>query len=247
MEYRVDELARDAGTTVRNVRAYQDRGLLPPPRREGRVGWYGDGHLARLRLIADLLERGYTLANIAELIAAWERGQDLGDLLGFETALVGPLADEAPQSFTAGELLELFGGRVAPGALDEAIAVGLLDVRGERLVAPRPSTLRAAAELVGAGVPMEAVLALGRRLRADVDDIARAFVELVDLHVIAPLGESLPPGEVARLGKLIGRLRPLAQSSVSAELGDSLTREIQAELSAHLVRQARDGRSGRAS
>jgi hypothetical protein len=54
----IDQLAREAGTTVRNVRAYQERGLLPPPDREGRVGVYGEGHLARLRLIASLAERG---------------------------------------------------------------------------------------------------------------------------------------------------------------------------------------------
>src|SRR5204863_6803631 len=65
-EYRIDDLARAAGTTVRNVRVYQDRGLLPPPRREGRTGLYGEPHLARLRLIGQLLEKGYTFAHIAE-------------------------------------------------------------------------------------------------------------------------------------------------------------------------------------
>ena len=39
-EYRIDELARLAGATVRNIRVYQDRGLLAPPRRDGRVGIY---------------------------------------------------------------------------------------------------------------------------------------------------------------------------------------------------------------
>ena len=49
-ELRIDDLAREAGTTVRNVRAYQDRGLLAPPRREGRVAWYGEGHLVRCHI-----------------------------------------------------------------------------------------------------------------------------------------------------------------------------------------------------
>ncbi len=93
-EYRIDELARQAGTTVRNVRAYQDRGLLPPPRRQGRVGFYSEFHLARLRLIGALLGRGYTLSNITELIAGWERGKDLGELLGPGTALIGSWSDE---------------------------------------------------------------------------------------------------------------------------------------------------------
>src|SRR5947209_5281538 len=57
-QYRVDDLARAAGTTVRNVRAYQERGLLDPPRREGRVAYFDDSHLARLKLITSMLDRG---------------------------------------------------------------------------------------------------------------------------------------------------------------------------------------------
>jgi len=67
-EFSIDALARETGSTVRNIRAYQDRGLLPPPERRGRKGIYNDAHLSRLRIINRLLERGYTLANISELI-----------------------------------------------------------------------------------------------------------------------------------------------------------------------------------
>ena len=99
-EYTVDELARAADATVRNVRAYQDRGLLPPPEKRGRTGIYTKDHLARLRLINQLLDRGYTLGNIAELIAAWERGQNLRDLLGLESAITTPWSEELPGTFT---------------------------------------------------------------------------------------------------------------------------------------------------
>jgi len=57
----MEELARQAGITVRTLRFYRERKLLPPPRREGRIAWYDDHHLARLRTIAALLERGHTL------------------------------------------------------------------------------------------------------------------------------------------------------------------------------------------
>src|SRR3990170_6758365 len=110
VEYRIDELAREAGATVRNVRAYQDRGLLPPPRRVGRVGVYAEAHLVRLRLIGELLRRGYGLGNIAELLSAWERGRDLGDVLGLELAVAGPWSDEAPVHLTADELVAMFEG-----------------------------------------------------------------------------------------------------------------------------------------
>src|SRR3954447_10118770 len=84
----IDELARRAGTTTRNVRAYQERGLLPPPEKQGRVGVYDDGHLARLLLIASLLDRGFSLASIRALFDGWQAGHSIRDVLGLEEALV---------------------------------------------------------------------------------------------------------------------------------------------------------------
>ena len=65
---------------MRNVRVYQDRGLLPPPRRQGRAAIYSDAHLVRLRVIINMLERGYAFAQIKEMITAWENGRSLGDV-----------------------------------------------------------------------------------------------------------------------------------------------------------------------
>ncbi|MFD0350016.1 MerR family transcriptional regulator [Kitasatospora aburaviensis] len=89
-EYRVEELAEAAGITTRTLRFYRERKLLQPPRKEGRIAWYGDAHLARLRVIAELLERGHTLGGIAELIGAGESGRDVAELIGLEAAIVAP-------------------------------------------------------------------------------------------------------------------------------------------------------------
>lgn len=91
-EYTVDELAQAAQTTVRNVRAYQDRGLLSPPERRGRVGVYNGEHLARLRLVGQLLERGYSIASIRELFDAWAQGRDLAHVLGLDQAIRAPVS-----------------------------------------------------------------------------------------------------------------------------------------------------------
>ncbi|MCW5253785.1 MerR family transcriptional regulator [Streptomyces sp. SHP 1-2] len=97
-EYRVEEPAGPAGVTVRTLRFHRERRLLPPSRREGRVAWYDDRHLARLRTVAALLERGHTLSGIAEPADAFEQGRDVGDLLG----LGGP-AEETPVRLTPEE------------------------------------------------------------------------------------------------------------------------------------------------
>src|ERR1700742_2644050 len=102
-EYRIDDLARLAGTTTRNIRVYRDRGLLHPPLRVGRLALFNDTHLTRLRLITSLLDRGYNLAHVREMIAAWQQGKDLGDVLGLETAIAGTWAAEKPQTMAIAE------------------------------------------------------------------------------------------------------------------------------------------------
>jgi DNA-binding transcriptional MerR regulator len=78
----VDELARAAATTTRNIRALQTKGVLAPPSLAGRVGTYGPDHLTRLRVVLRLQRRGFSLSAIRELLAAWESGATLEEVLG---------------------------------------------------------------------------------------------------------------------------------------------------------------------
>lgn len=108
-EYRIDDLARLAGTTTRNIRVYRDRGLLPPPLRVGRIALFNDTHLTRLRLITSMLDRGYTIAHVREMLSAWEQGKNLGDVLGLETAIVGTWTTEKPETMSLAEAQRLVG------------------------------------------------------------------------------------------------------------------------------------------
>lgn len=222
-EYRIDDLARAAGTTVRNIRAYQDRGLLPPPRRQGRVALYDDGHLARLRLIGQLLERGYSLGNIRDLTAAWEQGTGLGAVLGVLPDVAGPWSDEAPQHMSIRQVLEMFGGGLTTADLATAVEVGLLEPEGDGFRITSPSELAVGAELTAAGVPMQDTLAELRRLRADMERIASRFIDLTAAHIwgryTAPRQGQEPSVE---LQALVQRLRPLAQAAVDAELARAM-------------------------
>src|SRR4051812_1818069 len=170
-EYRIDELARAAGMTVRNVRVYQDRGLLPPPRREGRVGLYSDAHLARLRLIGGLLERGYGFTHIAELLHAWERGHEIGAVIGLEAAITGPWSDEIPGYVTQDDLDEMYGEESSPDAVARAVSLGLIEPEGDRYRVPSPRLLHAGVELVSAGLPLHAVLDIAELLKDNIDEI----------------------------------------------------------------------------
>ncbi|KAA0083683.1 MerR family transcriptional regulator [Mycolicibacterium sp. P9-64] len=88
-EYRLEALAQASGVSVRNIRAYRERGLLDPPRRDGRSAFYGDLHLDQLAVISDLLKRGFHSVHIAEFFATVRSGGDLADLLGVRAAIFG--------------------------------------------------------------------------------------------------------------------------------------------------------------
>src|ERR1700674_4454643 len=108
MEYRIEQLARSAGVAVDTIRFYQGKGLIEAPRREGRVTWYGDGHLDRLRRIKELQQQGFTLTVIQRFLT--------GELEASDEALVAAVTrPPAPQTLTLGELAERSGGAGAPG------------------------------------------------------------------------------------------------------------------------------------
>lgn len=238
--YRIDELARAAGTTVRNIRAYQDRGLLPPPRLEGRVGFYDDSHLARLRLIGNLLTRGYSSAIIKDLLAAWETGRDVGDVLGLEKVLTDPWSDELPGTATLDELIDSFGpdrdeARIAAD-LERAVELGFVEPDGDHFRVPSPRLLHVGAELVAAGIPLDAVFEIARQIRDDCDVIAGRFVDLVHEHVFSRLEDGpVPAGEdLAEVAEVVSRMRPLVKMVVDPFIARAMETRVQSALGEQL-------------
>jgi DNA-binding transcriptional MerR regulator len=222
-EYRIGELAREAGIPVRTLRYYRERRLLPPPRREGRIGWYSQAHLDRLRVIGQLLDRGHTLGGIGELLSAWEKGYDLADLLGFERAMTAPWSDEVPVPVTVADLSALLAGQLTEEVLDEAIRLGYLDVDGDRVhISAR--LLDTVTVLVREGIPLPAILSAAREVQAGLDTIASLFLDLVLSQVPGRDGGAPPPDEITRLAQAFERLRPIAQAALDAEFGRAMDR-----------------------
>ncbi|MFF9124306.1 MerR family transcriptional regulator [Streptomyces sp. NPDC014889] len=202
----MEELARLAGITVRTLRFYRERKLIPPPRREGRIAWYDDHHLARLRTISALLERGHTLNGIAELAEAFDHGRDVGDLLG-----LGAPTEETPVRLTPEELADHFAGEVTAENLAAAMELGYLGTDGDELVHISRRLLDVSAALVREGIPLAEVLETGRRVREHADALAELFTALILRH--GPEDD-------------LKRLRPLAKSVVEAEVSMSLDRRL---------------------
>lgn len=235
--YRIEDLSHRSGATVRTIRAYQDRGLLPKPERRGRANVYRDTHLARLRQIGGLLDRGYTLASIKELLDAWDTGRGLGGVLGLVAEVEGPWTDERPTRVSRAELTEAFGG-ADESALEDAVELGVLERlpdSPDAFLAPSPQLLAVASELRAAGVPLEAVSAHLRELRAQVEHIAGRFLDFTTEHVFRPYLDHPPSDEVAaQAADLVRRLRPLASRTVDAELARAMRTLAVRHLRTHL-------------
>lgn len=234
----IDELAQRSGVTSRNIRAYQTRGLLPPPQMHGRVGYYDDGHMRRLRYVADLQERGFSLAAIQCLLEAWEQGQGLIDVLGFEEALTAPWSDEKPERVPLAQLLEMFPEAVDdPGLLRRSVELGLLVLDGDEFEAPSPRLLHVGAELVAAGIPLGAALDEYERVAADAARIAARFVELFEAHVWEPFAAAgLPPDRLTEVTEALQRVRPTATTAMEAALAAAMERAVEASITRQMSR-----------
>lgn len=233
---RIDELARRAGVATTTVRLYQRKGLLPGPRLEGRTGWYGPAHLDRLRVIARLQAEGHSLAGIGRLVARWEEGGDLADL-------IAPDAGPAPL-FGAGREVVLDPAELAarlpaeavtPAAMARAVEVGLVEPTADGQVrVPDARFLDTGPALIALGVPVEVVLDEWAALAERTDAIAERFLALFEDHLL-PDGldlASLAPSDLPAVAQPLGRLHHLAGQVVQAALDASLARLARARLGA---------------
>lgn len=168
---RVAELAERSGVSVRNIRFYHQAGVLPRPRMQGRVGWYGDEHLERLAFVRRLQQRGYSLAAIADMVAA-----QVPDGLAQGGAVR-----------VAREELELMLPALAgrPDLLDgDMVRLGLLTGTPDGFEVVQPALLRAGVALVARGVPLEEALAQLERLRGELGAIAERFALILERDVL---------------------------------------------------------------
>uniref|UniRef100_A0AAU3H7Y1 MerR family transcriptional regulator n=1 Tax=Streptomyces sp. NBC_01401 TaxID=2903854 RepID=A0AAU3H7Y1_9ACTN len=202
----MEELAKEAGITVRTLRFYRERGLIQPPRREGRIAWYDNHHLARLRTITGLLERGHTLNGIADLASTFDSGRDVAEVLG-----LGEPSEETPVRLTPEQLADYFQDQATAENLAAAMELGYLGIDGDEIVHISRRLLDASSELVRAGVPLDAVLTAGRQVREHADALADLFVRVLRAHTAQTEPE---------------HLRTLAQAVVDAELSMALDRRL---------------------
>ncbi|MEU9381715.1 MerR family transcriptional regulator [Streptomyces sp. NPDC048279] len=154
----IDELAARAGTTVRTVRFYGTKGLLPPPVIGARrVGHYGAGHLARLALIEELQHQGMTLAAIERYLHRLPPGLTDHDL-AIHRAVVASWAPDAEERVSAGELRRRAGRQLDEGDVERLVAMDVVRPDGDAYRVD-PGLLRLAVQLLDVPLSEQAILA----------------------------------------------------------------------------------------
>jgi DNA-binding transcriptional MerR regulator len=239
--FTIDELARRAGMTVRNVRAHQSRGLLPPPELRGRTGYYGADHVARLEMVKDLQAEGFTLDSIKRILERAPTGA-VGDVLDFTRAAAAAFSEEQPIVVDGQEMAERWGEQLTPEVVTRIERLGFARPLGEgayEMVSP--SLERASKELAELGVPLETAVDIIATLRRHSEAVAKAYVKLFLDHVLRPLEESGDAQEQwAELSTALERLRPLATKSLVAAFQVVMTEQVQRAMERELARLARE-------
>ncbi|MGZ4650156.1 MAG: helix-turn-helix domain-containing protein [Kineosporiaceae bacterium] len=206
----LEQLAGAVGMTTRNVRAYQTRGLLQPPRRVGRTSVYGREHVQRLEQVQRARERGASLQLLRTLIGegreidgVWEAGDGVSGRVVVDvtdTTLGHTPACLARLEVALRPLLDELGGAddaQVRGAVAELVDRGVFAWRRQHVSTPGPYAC-------AAGV------------LHDQGHLASAAAGLRLTQGIAQAAESV----AAVVADAVGRLDGDARHAVSARFGE---------------------------
>lgn len=211
----VEQLASRVGMTVRTVRFYAGRGLIPPPRREGRNGFYGPDHLARLELVRELQAHGFTLSAIEgylENIPA----DATPEQVALHRTLLAPWMPELPETLTRSELVVRAGRELSDDDIEVLIAIGVVEpTPTEDVFSIAPAHLAVGIGFLDAGLPVDLALAVRRAITDHGRSLARELTTMFRTQVWPHLKESGQPPEI--ITAMVERFKPLTiQALVTA-------------------------------
>jgi len=225
----IEDLAGASGLPFTTIRMYQHKGLLPSPERRGRVGYYSPSHVARLELIAQLQERGYSLAAIKDLVDTWQEGRSLSEVLGLEALAADALAPAEELRISPAALAERFAGVELTGpAMARALGLGLISFEGDTIVVRDPVFLDVGASLATMGIAVDEILDEYEHLQQVSVELAGRFTDLFERNLWAPVAaKGLPTDDLPRLADALARLGPLAEQIVVATLRRAVSERAQ--------------------
>jgi DNA-binding transcriptional MerR regulator len=213
----IGELARRTGMTIRNIRAHQTRGLLPPPEVHGRTGYYNEEHVARIELTREMQGEGLNLEAIRRVLESTSGSSK--EIVDFARAVRAPFEDETPEIFEAAELaLSWQVDEVEPKLLRQSEKLGILrELPDGKIEALSPRLQRAGTALIELGVSPKAALTTADKLHRHADGAAHAYVDLFVKEIWDPFDKAGRPEEDwPKVREALDGMRPLASDALLA-------------------------------
>jgi DNA-binding transcriptional MerR regulator len=221
-EYRLDDLARISGVSSRNIRAYRERGLLDPPRRQGRSAFYDDYHLSQLKTINQLLRKGFNSAHIAEFFARMREGHDLAAILGVQQVILGSNDDDTRAAAVALDL---------DPESDEAqrlLSCGLAELVENSVALTQPAMAEIVARSADQLSYVQMILRVVESTSGTIDELAAVLVAALEEAIAARYGAGYvpTPDDEDDVAGLIEDYRDLGIAAVTHRLDKGLQRHM---------------------
>jgi DNA-binding transcriptional MerR regulator len=216
-EMTIGELAERTGMTVRNIRAYQTRGLIAPPIVRGRIGYYNDEHVTRIALAREMKADGFNLEAVRRILQSSDGSAT--ELFDFTRALRLPFEDETPEIIERKELAEVWGvKRLDRKLIKRAEEVGILRALPDgKIEVISPRLRQAAAELADFGVSAEDAIATAEKLRRHAEGAALTLIDLFVKGIWVPFDRAgRPEKDWPKMREALERMRPFASGALLA-------------------------------
>lgn len=233
----IDELAARVGLTVRTIRAYSSRGLLPPPRLRGRTGLYDDEHLSRLTAIKEMLADGYTLAAVERVLEKAPAGVTASGL-ALHRALLTPWLPEEPEVVDRSTLEARSGAPIGEDLLDRLVSLGVVvPLPDGRLRIDSPSLLRAGLQVVALGIAADKVVAAQQLVNVHAQAAARIYVDMFRDTVWRDFADAgRPEADWPRVQQAVERVQPVASQAMLATFRLAMAQAVDVALGEELAR-----------
>ena len=222
----LDELTERTGISVRNVRFYTTRGLVSPPVRRGRSGYYTPDHVARLELVKELQAHGFTLAAIERYVARIPEGSTPEEIAVHRVTLQPWLVEE-PEMLTRRQLDERAGRPLSQEAIERLVAMAVVQRVGHGRFAVHASRFASAIGLVELDVDAEMLSACNQIFTRHARSIAEELLEVFQQMVWpAYRGGALPAEQLVRL---LEAFQPTSVAALVEALNQAMTDVRRAE------------------
>lgn len=212
-EMTLDELTMRVGMSVRNVRFYTTKGLVPPPIRRGRSGYYSADHVARLELVRELQAHGFTLSAIEGYMARIPTDAT-PETIALHRTLLAPWMPDLPETISRKELVRRAGRPLTDDDLATLNVLGIVYPTKQGKFQVAVAHLSMGIALLDLGLPQETALAAQEVFTAHGRAIAEELTELFRKQVWTAYKEQRVSPEHVR--DMVEKFKPVSVAALVA-------------------------------